>query len=85
MQTQDDTYSYDYIYQPDAITTTVTPVFPTRFWGLLPFFMASDNDFIQLMDKNRSYAQENRVRGEMILQDMIMWNDDISMMKIYGN
>jgi len=85
LKEQDDTYSYDYIYQPDAITDSVIPVFPSRFWGLFPFFMASDNDFIQLMDKNRSYAEENRLRGEMILNDMMAWNDDLTMMRIYGN
>jgi len=85
-KTQDDTYSFDYIYMPEALDLVAsTPVFPARFWGVLPFFMASDNDFIQLFEKARSYAAENRLRGEMILSDLKMWNDRITMMQTYGN
>jgi hypothetical protein len=82
---QDHTYNFDYIYQPPAITISVTPVFPKKFWGMFPFFMASDNSFIQLDEKARSYAMENRARGEMILGDMKMENDRLTMMETYGN
>lgn len=84
---QADTYSFDYKYQPAALTISpnVVPVFPSVFWGMLPFFMASDNDLIQLVEKARSYAPENRSRGEMILNDMKMWNDRLTMMQTYGN
>lgn len=86
MRSQNDTYSFDYIYSPSALDlSTQNPVFPNRFWGMIPFFMASDNNFIQLMEKQRSYAADNRARGEMILRDMEAWNDKNSGYLTYGN
>jgi len=85
-KTQDNIYSFDYIYVPVALTVAGSnPVFPNRFWNVLPFFMASDNDFIQLFEKNRSYSGENRMRGEMILSDMKSWNDRLNSIQTYGN
>ncbi len=86
MVSQADTYSFDYVYMPDPLDLAgENPVFPARFWGMIPFFMASDNDFLQLVEKQRSYAAENRTRGEMILKDMSVWNDNITMIRTYGN
>lgn len=86
LRSQNDDYSFDYIYVPPALdTTSSNPVFPQRFWNMLPFFMASDNDFINLVEKARSYAGENRQRGEMLLRDMEMWNDKLSNYLTYGN
>ncbi len=84
MTAQDDTYSFDYNYIPAELALDTAPVFPARFWGLFAFFMASDNDFIQLMDKARSYASENRMRGQMILDQMVMWDSKLNNMTSYG-
>ena len=85
-RTQNDTYTFDYLYTPDALTTSGSdPVFPQQFWGMLPFLMASDADAIELTDKARSYAIENKARGNQILTDMEIWNDALTMMTTYGS
>jgi hypothetical protein len=86
LREQNDTYNFDYIYNPDelSITPASNPVFPNKYWGMLSFFMASDNSFIQLDEKARSYSAENRARGQSILDDMKLWNDKIIMMSSYG-
>ncbi len=85
-QSKNDTYSFDYLYTPEALTTSGSnPVFPAQFWGMLPLLMASDADAIELTDKARSYAVENKARGNEIFRDMEIWSDAISMRTTYGN
>lgn len=88
-RTKDDTYSLDYIYTPPALNTesgddASAPVFPKRFWWMLPHKMATDNDIINLSEKARSYAQENQNIFENKLTDMADWSDSQSLYRTYG-
>lgn len=76
---QSDTYSFDYVYVPEALdTTTSNPVFPVRFWDMVYHGMCVDSDIINLSDKARSYAQLNESKYASILANMQSWNKKIS-------
>ena len=84
-----DTYSFDYIYVPPALNVETggdasAPVFPKRFWWMLPHRMATDNDIINLSEKARSYARENAAIAAKKLADMQDWNGSISLYGTYG-
>lgn len=82
---QNDTYSFDYIYVPPALdTSTSNPVFPVRFYDMLYHKMCCDSDIINLSDKARSYAKENELRYLQILADMKSWNKKLSAFSTYG-
>lgn len=84
-QSVTDTYSFDYIYVPTALdTTSSNPVFPIRFYDMLYHAMCIDSDIINLSDKARSYAKENQIKYENILNDMRNWNIKISGFQTYG-
>jgi hypothetical protein len=83
--TQNNTYSYDYIYVPPQLdTVSSNPVFPARFYDMLYHGMCVDSDIINLSDKARSYAKENQFNYESILNDMKTWNKKISGFQVYG-
>lgn len=67
--------SFDYVYAPDNITTGTSPVIPAKFHDMFAYGMAVDDMIIQMFEKNRSYAPENRLLFESKLQDMALWND----------
>lgn len=76
---QSDTYSFDYIYVPAALDTTISnPVFPVRFWDMIYHGMCLDSDIINLSDKARSYAQVNEAKYASLLADMQSWNKKLS-------
>ncbi len=68
------TVSGDYIYRPDAITSTTSPVFPSEFHEILYHGMAVDDMIIQIFDKARSYADQNQAMYDSYIADMAFWN-----------
>ncbi len=71
------TYSFDYKAVPADLTTTTSPIFPTRFHHILYHMMASEDMIIQLFDKARSREQENRALAAGYLADMALWNANL--------
>lgn len=73
------TYSFDYKKTPTALTTNTSPVFPARFHPILYHGMAVDDFVIQLFDKAKSYAGENKAMYESYLTDLKYWNMKLQM------
>ena len=73
------TYSFDYIYVPDAITAGTSPVFPARFHDLVVYGMAVDNDIIQKSPKAKAYTAENQMKYNGVMEDMMWWNANLQM------
>lgn len=71
------TYEFDYIYNPDDITLSTSPVFPTRFHDMLFHGMCVDDFIIQQSDKAKSYASENLASHDAILEQMRYWNSQL--------
>lgn len=67
-------YDFDYIKIPTILTLVTGPVFPVRFWELIVFGMAVDNDIIQLSDKAKTYQPDNDTKYQSLLLDMQNWN-----------
>ena len=80
------TYSFDYIYQPDALDTSGSnPVWPARFNYAIVHLMCIDSDIMELSEKARSYAPENSAAATKIIAQMQSWSMNISNMRTYGN
>ena len=78
-QSENDTYSFDYIMVPPTLdTTSSNPLFPVRFYDAIYHGMCVDSDIINLSEKARSYAQLNQLRYDEILADAKSWNKKIS-------
>lgn len=75
--TSAETYSFDYIYNPDDITANTSPVFPARFHDMLYHGMCVDDFIIQQSDKAKSYASENLASHDAILEQMRYWNSNL--------
>lgn len=71
------TYSFDYKYVPTDLLIGSTPVFPARFHPMIYHSMAVDDMIIQLFDKSRSYANENRLAYAGYLSRMAYWNANL--------
>jgi len=67
-------YSFDYKFIPSLLTTTTSPVFPSRFHQILAFAMSVDDMAMQLFDKNRSYAAQYQAKYQQLLNNMLDWN-----------
>lgn len=67
-------YSFDYIYVPTALTLTTSIIFPERFNSLIYHGMAVDGYIIQQFDKAKSYAKENQIKYDNKLEEMKLWN-----------
>lgn len=81
---ENDTYSFDYIFVPPALTTSGSnPLLPVRFYDMIYHGMCIDSDIINLSDKARSYAQLNQLRYEEILADAKSWNKKLSGYQTY--
>lgn len=65
----------DYIYSPDDIESNTYPVFPAEYIDILVYGMTLDDFIIQLFDKARSYAPENKMKYDKRLAEMKSWND----------
>lgn len=71
------TVEYDYIYFPDPLTLTDTPLFPERFHPVLYHLMAVSDYAIQQFDKAKSYAIENQIKADHWLSKLRMWNANL--------
>ena len=69
-----DTYSFDYIVFPTALTTAESPVFPSDYHSIIFHGMCVDDFIIQQSDKAKSYAAENNAMYKSYLEDMALWN-----------
>ncbi len=63
-------YEFDYTYDPDDLTTSSTPVIPTKFHRYLANGMAYLWNDIDGTDKSFSYRAENKVEFESGLNQM---------------
>jgi len=70
------TYSFDYIYTPDDLTTATSPVFPARYHAMIAHGMTAEGFAYQLFDKNRSYAGDNMAMYQSYLDDLAMYNSE---------
>jgi hypothetical protein len=71
------TLKFDYIYTPEDLDLDDEPIFPPRFHDVLAHLMASDDYMIQQFDKAKSYAGENEMKAEKILDQMRYWNSQL--------
>lgn len=69
-------YEFDYIRKPDDLTVSTSPFFPIAH-EILAYEMAVDGYIIQLFDKARSYAAENRQLSEECMSDLKYYNANL--------
>jgi len=67
-------YEFDYHSVPDDLTTATSPVFPADFHHMLAHLMATEDFIMQLSDKAKSYAPENKAMAKSYMDDMTYWN-----------
>jgi len=70
-------YEFDYISVPAALTLSTFMVFPERFASVLFHGMCVDDYMIQQSDKLRSYAKENQAKYDAKLEEMKLWNSNL--------
>lgn len=71
---------FDYISVPADLTTGTSPVFPARFHPILVHLMATEDFILQLSDKAKSYAGENKALANSYMDDLAMWNAQLVQM-----
>jgi hypothetical protein len=71
------TYSFDYKATPANLLIGGTPLFPDRFQHMIYHRMAAEDQIIQLFDKARSYADENRALAAGYFASMCSWNANL--------
>tara|TARA_R100001530_G_scaffold134845_2_gene110607 strand:+ start:11755 stop:12381 length:627 start_codon:yes stop_codon:yes gene_type:complete len=74
--TQARSIEYDYIYIPDDITASTSPVFRDTFHQAIVHGMALDHDIIEANEKALNYQQENNREYNKILSRMAI--EDVS-------
>lgn len=72
-------FEFDYVRQPDDLTTATSPVFPTRFHDIIYFGMAVDFQAIDNTPKQRSYSDDFQLKYDTLIEDMSYENS-----KLYG-
>jgi len=72
-----DTYDFDYMSSGVDLKLTTEFPFPDRFSAVLFHGMCVDGYIIQQFDKARSYADENQLKYQNILEDMKIWNSQL--------
>lgn len=73
------TVSFDYIYNPAALTLVTSPVFPSTYHDIIPYGMAVDDMGMQIFDKNKSYAKENEAKFNSYMADLAYYNSQLQM------
>lgn len=68
------TAEFDYKYVPDDITTSTSPVIPSRFQELLVYGMAVEDFVLQMSPKAKSYAPENESKFEEWYRLLANWD-----------
>lgn len=69
-----DTYEFDYIKTPAALTLVTSPLMPVRFHPMLYHLMAIDDEICLRFPRAQSYAVDNKARADSYKADMAMWN-----------
>jgi hypothetical protein len=64
------TYEFDYIYRPDALTLNTSPIFDEDFHAMIYHGMAVEDDITQRFERARSYATENSSKYQEFLADL---------------
>lgn len=75
-------YMY-YIYQTDDITSTTSPVFPSRFHPILGYMVAGY--YTAGVDADDIYARmspEHKLAASMLLDRMQRWDDDLQIKSV---
>lgn len=68
------TWEFDYIAKPPALTLTTEPVFDPDFQQILVHGMAMDHEIISLFDRAHSYYKENAMNYKSYLDKMAWAN-----------
>lgn len=71
------TLSADYIYVPTALTLATEPVFPESYQHAIYHGMAIDEMIIELFDKARSYATENKAMYDGFVRALNYYNANL--------
>lgn len=70
-------FEYDYIFVPDDITVSTSPVIPARFHKMIPFGMAVKWNDIDGTDKSFSYRAENSFKFGQVLAQLQVYDAKI--------
>lgn len=73
-------YEFDYIKLPEALELSESPVFPSRFHDVIYHGMIIDQNIIEMSDKAKSYAPENKMMYDKYIRDMAYWNSQLIQM-----
>lgn len=68
---------FDYIHIPPPLALNESPIFPARFHDIFYHGMVIDQNIIEMSDKAKSYAPENKRYYEDTLKDMAYWNSKL--------
>lgn len=69
--------SADYIHKPADLTLATEPIFPSSYQHIIYHGMAADDMIIQLFDKARSYADENRAMFNSYMKSLAYYNSNL--------
>lgn len=69
--------SADYIYVPADVTASTEPIFPETYQHVIYHGMAIDDMIIQLFDKARSYAPENKAMYDSYMRALVYYNSNL--------
>lgn len=76
VQPSAESYEFDYIKKPADLALNTEPFFPIAN-EILAYEMATDGYIIQLFDKARSYAPENKLLAEECMSDLRFWDANL--------
>lgn len=68
---------FDYAKVPTDLLAGTSPIFPARFHHVLVHLMAMEDFILQLSDKAKSYAPENKAMADSYIADMCEWNANL--------
>lgn len=74
-----DTYLFDYIKYPTALTLGTSPVIPSIYHDIFVYGMAIEDSILQLSPKATSYAPENQAKYDSMMADLAFWNSQFLM------
>lgn len=75
--TQALSYEFDYHAVPTALATNTSPIIPSHLHPLFVHLMALEDFILQLSDKAKSYAPENKALADSYLADLDYWNSQL--------
>lgn len=69
--------TFDYQYNPTAVTISDTIPLPEGFEHMVYHGMAVDDDFIQMFEKARAYTTENQTKYNMYMTKLRRYNNSL--------